>query len=366
MKAEDGTDCGRLGRPHHRRAWVVLVGLGLVVALIPLGCGETTRYRVLSFFFDGVPSPEERAAAGSVENDEGERSDTPAVLSVHRPVEEGQCAKCHGMPTSPVPLEQTKGELCRRCHSTHFTFERTDWVHTPAATECSYCHHPHESQHRALLTDSQPGLCLGCHGAAVLERPYHADIGERACSTCHDPHFAGNRLLLADSRTYSRSQLARQATGSVHEPWKEHACDVCHLVKQSNALIEDVDAACRSCHEDVLVTATAAPNHSPVREGKCLLCHQPHQSFKPHLLRLTGEAMCISCHEVESISRDDHPGVHRVDCLLCHRGHSSPRGALLKPGIPSRRWPETMPSEPGPRDRDRAEPASSPPAGDDT
>jgi predicted CXXCH cytochrome family protein len=59
-------------------------------------------------------------------------------------------------------------------------------------------------------------------------------------------------------------------------------------------------------------------------------------------VRPKGEEICLSCHNLEEIRGGSHPPIERASCVLCHQGHRSERGALLRPGIPSQRYPQTI------------------------
>jgi len=65
----------------------LLVGLGLVLMA---GCGSPReRYRVLSYFFDGVPDPD---AVKRVVNDQGVSVPVVArVVTQHKPYADNQC-----------------------------------------------------------------------------------------------------------------------------------------------------------------------------------------------------------------------------------------------------------------------------------
>ncbi len=333
----------RLSGALHRGLHIgLLVGLLITGGVGHLGCNETTKYRVLSFFFDGVPPP----GGDSPEPNAPEAGERPEVVEVgveptkskvvssHAPYEEGLCFNCHSTETS-MRTDLLGAQLCRRCHEAHFEPEPTDWSHGPvAAGECRFCHSAHESENQVLLTDPQPDLCLRCHDAALLDEPYHIDAQGEACSACHDPHSAGNRLLLSDSRTYARSKIVAATVRSTHAPWKDRNCSACHVPERANRLVEDIDGVCRSCHPSASLTTPGRELHTPVRQGKCTLCHAPHKSPRSNLVRVSGQDICYTCHEANEISNSNHPRVHSVDCLLCHAGHSSKREHLLKAGIP--------------------------------
>lgn len=82
------------------------------------------------------------------------------------PVREGQlvCSDCHNPHggSGPADLHQmTVNEGCYACHA-----EKRGpflWEHQPVAEDCTYCHEPHGSVHRDLLTQRTPFLCQQCH-----------------------------------------------------------------------------------------------------------------------------------------------------------------------------------------------------------
>ncbi len=313
----------------------VALGLCLLVAAIVLGCSETTRYRVLSFFFDGVPPPGSRAAGANngLAGDQPAGGPTTRTASFHAPFAQRRCFQCHGVDEIATP-DVSQSSLCANCHATYVAVEANDWVHGPvAAGQCSFCHVGHESKHLSLQRQPQPELCWRCHDAGrVTAKPYHAGLEGRRCTNCHDPHAAGNRLLLADARTYRRR--GGQAELSVHEPWRQRRCSECHTGTGAEMVVSNPDETCRRCHEQTLSRARAEKHHAPVREGKCSLCHVSHSSPLPHLLRPAGAAICRTCHKGEQLRTPPHPPVTHVDCFLCHRGHQSSRENLLKRGIP--------------------------------
>lgn len=87
-------------------------------------------------------------------------------LPSHHPVLEKKvlCTDCHD-PHGVIGEENLRKETvkatCTQCHADKegpFVFEHAD-----NTDDCSDCHRPHGSQHRYLLTASQPFLCLQCH-----------------------------------------------------------------------------------------------------------------------------------------------------------------------------------------------------------
>lgn len=373
--------------PWHRRRLnlITLVSIGLIGGLLPTGCGNpVTRYKVLSFFFDGVPlSPEiattmisgtytahaatwatgppgctlTAASIASVTSRSMKIAITQAPISVtrsprqkrkrlvfHTPWRRGDCKKCH---TKGDYRSRGGDDTCRQCHKLYYDLKPDDWSHGPVSLgKCTKCHVSHKSRHKGLLTDATPALCFTCHDASgTLAGPHHVEATQKECKQCHDPHFAGNRMLLVDSGTYKRRRLPVELRSQAHRQWrKERTCAKCHVgerFSKPEGLV--ADRICLTCHEKVKQPPTGQRLHQPVRKGMCTTCHD-HNSPLPQLIKPLAEKICLGCHDIEEIQTDTHPQMHRADCLLCHSAHSSPRKHLLKPvNRARRRGPDTRP-----------------------
>ncbi|MFO8015057.1 MAG: cytochrome c3 family protein [Phycisphaerae bacterium] len=360
---------GARGPCARRVAWSAVASIVLAgAAAVYSGCSPQTRYEVLSFFFDGVPPPE--GVEGQPEKVEGawgirvdpdhplapevpkEPPERPATVQTvfheHEPYRQRNCFACH-KPEASLTAPAAGAGLCAKCHEPYTTFGPGEWVHGPVAVRnCAFCHEAHKSEVAGLLTAEQTDLCLRCHDdPELLQRPYHARADDRRCAACHDPHSAGNRLLLVDSQTYER-RGPPETPVSVHKVWKERQCQTCHLPERSNALVDDVDAKCVSCHEEALQVPAGEHKHKALEDRQCAVCHNAHTSPLPNLVRPGAEALCYECHEREEIQTDAHPPVVRADCLVCHKGHSSEREHLLRKGIgiyESSPAPEPQPDE---------------------
>lgn len=172
------------------RAAVVVTAL---VAALAASCAATTRYRVLSFFFDGVP-PLPLAKAPAVAASQPATAPVQAsVTFVHGPYAAKLCNACHES-GGANGLVAPKDQLCARCHQIEL---RRRFIHGPlAAGGCLVCHDPHSSSFGHLLVASPEGFCLRCHDRrALVDNPGHR--GEAgSCTTCHDAHMSDRRFLL--------------------------------------------------------------------------------------------------------------------------------------------------------------------------
>jgi len=176
------------------KKWKILLTASMAMALL-YGCEATTRYKVLSFFFDGVPEPgaDTRGAAVTVSGKEG-----PAVTKKeskykeHGPYAARLCEGCHLRATNALvlPIE----ELCFKCHAINLSKK---YIHGPLASgSCKICHEPHGSIYPFLLVSEARNFCIHCHEKAAIEkREVHAGT-EAQCTDCHDAHSSDYKYLL--------------------------------------------------------------------------------------------------------------------------------------------------------------------------
>lgn len=165
------------------------------LALAWWGCSATTRHRVLSTLFDGVPPPKASAAADAVADAAGVSAESHRAAGrvQHEPYASGACDSCHDARVTNRLVAPAR-ELCFQCHD--FAPERR-FVHGPlAAGGCLLCHDPHESPNRFLLVDASDGFCLRCHDAAELRPVPGHEAGRADCTACHEAHMSDRRFLL--------------------------------------------------------------------------------------------------------------------------------------------------------------------------
>jgi predicted CXXCH cytochrome family protein len=163
------------------------------------GCGGgASRYKVLSFFFDGVPTPEEEAAALANAGNGKKRLQKDTGLKKgeykdHGPYAARECGACHVKSSNQLvmPIDQ----LCFKCHTLDISKK---YVHGPlAAGGCRVCHLPHGSAYAFLLVSEPKDFCLYCHDkAGILRREVHQGAEEVQCTTCHDAHSSNIEYLL--------------------------------------------------------------------------------------------------------------------------------------------------------------------------
>ena len=120
----------------------------------------------------------------------------------------------------------------------------------------------------------------------------------------------------------------------VHTPLTDGNCIGCHnphTSEFSRFISAPADRICYTCHDNV-ISAEAESVHQVVAEGKCISCHDPHAAdYEANLLR-EGSKLCFECHqELETkikTSKFSHSPV-KENCVACHNPHASEDNSML-------------------------------------
>jgi predicted CXXCH cytochrome family protein len=205
----------------------VVLALG---SLTVLACSSTTRHKVLTIFFTGVPEPGAEAVEAQLdpfaEAARKAEENRRALMRVsefwaHGPFAANECESCHlsdptvasdepGSGTArrggppPVGLEMTmpEDELCVSCHANQgpeLVTERQLLIHMPVeAGLCLECHDPHLSRRRYMLRGPDTlTLCANCHDMEDLQPgTVHGQPDSVECMGCHNPHLGATASML--------------------------------------------------------------------------------------------------------------------------------------------------------------------------
>lgn len=117
------------------------------------------------------------------------------------------CHNAHGGAGDGLLATPTVNDTCFTCHAD----KRGPflWEHAPAAEDCTLCHAPHGSPHRAMLTQRPPLLCQQCHEQAghpsLAFTPVSLPSGNpsayllgNSCANCHSQVHGSNHPSGAD------------------------------------------------------------------------------------------------------------------------------------------------------------------------
>ena len=169
----------------------------LILLLMVCGCEPKTQsqYKMLSFFFDGVPDPARLTAEELRKEQEARdagKKQAKSRQTQHGPFAAKLCDACHKKSTNALvlPIDQ----LCFKCHTLDIDKK---YIHGPVASGgCRVCHSPHGSGFPFLLVAKPEEFCFYCHDKAdVYRNAIHSGLTVE-CTACHDAHSSDDRYLL--------------------------------------------------------------------------------------------------------------------------------------------------------------------------
>lgn len=294
----------------------------------------------------------------------------PGKITTEKSV--ASCLSCHetinkGKYVHPI-LDMNKG--CRQCHNPHGSDNQHLLVrpmniiclecHDPLPAEtargsehsvvkgekgCINCHVPHSSDRKLLLKMDLVDLCLSCHDREITikedgkirqiqnimqkikEMPYtHSPA--KWCTSCHASHGSKYKNLLVapfPEDNYNKYESGGNGTKNTYD-----LCFGCHKKKMLNENIGPEDTGFRNdtvkdgsvVRENLhwFHVVNAAGSDDINRGRNCIICHSPHGTTNPHLIRSTwkiknfnatiiyetrpdGGACLKSCHSPKTYQR---------------------------------------------------------------
>ncbi|WP_321367345.1 cytochrome c3 family protein [uncultured Desulfuromusa sp.] len=204
-----------------------------------------------------------------------------------------------------------------------------------------------------FIVDSSAETCStsDCHAELAQLAYSHSPVAEGDCSSCHEQVQEQHPIVGGKSfqRVENGARLCYQCHDkfgrklTVHSPVAEGDCLDCHDPHGSNvgpALLpvdHNLTELCINCHDADLFTA--AYGHGPAVAGACTQCHNPHESNQSGLLKKTPQKLCTSCHEEIADGMENAPIIHAAvedsSCTTCHNPHSAPAAKLLSQDVES-------------------------------
>lgn len=192
-------------------------------------------------------------------------------------------------------------------------------------------------------------LASGCHAEIKPQTSKHAPVQAEECLSCHleteqkHPQKGKTTLALvaqgADLCYQCHDAMGKKR--SVHSPVQEGECTACHQPHGNNPYLlpsaqGDQRDLCFTCHDSQAFNAQVV--HGPAAVGACTECHDPHESNTKSLLKQAPVATCTRCHSDMAEGLKNSPVVHTAvresECTTCHDPHSSAAKKLLKQAQP--------------------------------
>ena len=164
-------------------------------------------------------------------------------------------------------------------------------------------------------------LLLGSVAFSQNKFKLKPDAKGKLCLSCHD-----------NFKEKLKSQF-------VHTPVKEGECTECHnphAASHGKLLDEDANKICSKCHEGI-VPKNSKSSHKIVMDGNCVKCHDPHASKNKFVLLKAGNELCFDCHKnigsAVAKAKFKHNPVEK-GCMNCHDPHASTKANhLLKDNL---------------------------------
>ena len=177
----------------------------------------------------------------------------------------------------------------------------TDWDGAPSEYQSPVFHGSESQESCTACHESFEESCAVCHQSFSELKSYHPAAED--CTTCHD--------LSSD----------RESKLIVGQEYNSELCFMCHSDKQEQVETSEV------------VHGTAS---------ECQMCHDPHGSTQPRLLRANTRSICASCHQDDANRRHPVP-THPFEapderyrpgnpftCSSCHEPHASKHSKLFR------------------------------------
>ncbi len=194
-------------------------------------------------------------------------------------------------------------------------------------------------------------LTTDCHADLAQFKYSHSPVAEEDCSSCHEqvqeqhPVEKGSSFELVETGAklcyQCHDAMGRKLT--IHSPVQDGDCIDCHNPHGSDAgpfllpVEHDLTELCVNCHDSDAFTHDVV--HGPAASGACTQCHNPHESNFPKLLNKSMEKTCTGCHVEIADGMVNSPVIHKAveeaSCTSCHNPHSAPAAKLLQKDIQS-------------------------------
>src|SRR3954467_12162704 len=122
------------------------------------------------------------------------------------------------------------------------------------------------------------------------------------------------------------------ALKNVHPAVKQQKCEDCHLrhgIVPKSLLKQSGNALCLTCHEKKSIGLDKPNVHPVLKTGECTKCHDPHGSNARFMLKAEGASACATCHDRAPFEKKIVHQPLKDGCRTCHLAHASDQKSLL-------------------------------------
>ncbi len=202
-------------------------------------------------------------------------AEAPGGHAYHKSFVEQDCRACHQV-TRESPGRPIVYNMCFQadCHDTAIL--KNTYRHEEALqADCLLCHSPHGSRYGAHILSDQQKLCKACH-PLLSGRPEQEPLQQDE-TDYHDKYFGVFELLAAGEQMTCGYCHGEDHSGQVREQGIV-SCFRCHNYIES--LVREKQGRTKNIHETL----------KDFKGSRCTLCHDPHSSPYPALLKKERDA----------------------------------------------------------------------------
>lgn len=246
--------------------------------------------------------------------------------------------------------QPTGSVVCVECHVDIGTFSRKGAHRNAmflgeAGRGCEACHgngsaHVESGEAADILggdvlvewpDEQKSKACLSCHQENIhgwLSSPHESDL---SCWNCHGEmlHFHEPDEQKQAKCAECHKDVAMRIKLQYRHPI---SCEDCHDPHQENDRGADSAERCLRCHSEY--QGPFVYEHAALDDG-CQVCHEPHGSHTPRLLKMTGNGLCLQCH-TQSIFPGIGKKVHSTQLsggAFCYDCHTDVHGSNTDPSL---------------------------------
>lgn len=144
----------------------------------------------------------------------------------------------------------------------------------------------------------------------------HKKIGKTECQECH----------IAVIKQKNMHPVAEDCFGCHQYSENKDSAEV--------KLVNSVPGLCFTCHSDKQEDFEKKKFKHAAAESDCTVCHSPHSSDEPAVLKDKTNQLCFMCHsdKQEELEHKSfaHAPIKDVGCSTCHNPHTADFSPLLK------------------------------------
>ncbi len=198
-------------------------------------------------------------------------------------------------------------------------------------------------------SDKPKDTCITdkCHDTMGKDKFVHGPVAAGECTVCHgesqkhkDSPKKNKFGVIPDMarKCYSCHEKFPQRKFT-HTPVDNGECTSCHNPHGSAnkfQLTEQGGKLCFLCHDEALAGKEFV--HGPVAVGGCVACHDPHTADFAKNLKVEGPDLCYMCHTDKAEAIHSAEFIHKPvseKCTSCHNPHSAAKQFMLESQSPT-------------------------------